>query len=381
MLPASPPARKPARAAASGLVSPAGAAILGAHADRRQPGARVSRFVRRALVGVALGVLVYAVAVLWVDAGRVQEAMSEYTWSMVLAALALSSVNYLLRFLKWELCLGWLGVRGVGPGAAPGLGYGRSLLVYLAGLSMSVTPGKIGEVLRSYLLRETDGVPFTRTAPVVVADRLTDLVALVVLSLVGIAEHREYLPVALVTLALVFAGVVVLGSPRLCRGLLTLLGRLPRLRGLVARAEGLVDSSAAVLRLRALVVLSAISVVGWGLECVGYWLILHGFAGVEASLSLCTFLWATTTLIGALSFLPGGLGATEGSLAVLVARLAHGVTQPIALASTILIRACTLWYGEVVGGVALAVLIRRGSITPEASAGNDGEAVAPAATR
>lgn len=319
----------------------------------------MSRFVRRALVGVALGVLVYAAAVLWVDAGRVREAMSDYTWSMVLAALGLSSVNYLLRFLKWELCLGWLGVRGAGPGAAPGLTYGRSLLVYLAGLSMSVTPGKIGEVLRSYLLRETDGVPFTRTAPVVVADRLTDLVALVVLSLVGIAEHREYLPVALVTLALVVAGVVVLGSPRLCRGLLTLLGRLPKLRGLVARAEGLVDSSAAVLRLRSLVVLSVISVAGWGLECVGYWLILHGFLGVEASLALCTFLWATTTLIGALSFLPGGLGATEGSLAVLVARLAHGVTQPIALASTILIRACTLWYGEVVGGAALAVLIRR----------------------
>lgn len=337
----------------------------------------MSRFVRRALVGVALGVLVYAAAVLWVDVGRVREAMSDYAWSMVLLALGLSSVNYLLRFLKWELCLGWLDVRGAGPGAAPGLGYGRSLLVYLAGLSMSVTPGKIGEVLRSYLLRETDGVPFTRTAPVVVADRLTDLVALVVLSLVGIAEHREYLPVALVTLALVFAGVVVLGTPRLCRGLLALLARLAPLRGLVARAEGLVDSSAAVLRLRALAVLSVISVVGWGLECVGYWLILRGFAGVDASLSLCTFLWATTTLIGALSFLPGGLGATEGSLAVLVARLAHGVTQPVALASTLLIRACTLWYGEVVGGVALALLIRRGSGTREAAAVKVGEAAAP----
>lgn len=332
----------------------------------------MSRFVRRALVGVVLGVLVYAIAVLYVDVGRVREAMSEYTWSMVLVALGLSSVNYLLRFWKWELCLGWLGVRGAGPGAAPELTYSRSLLVYLAGLSMSVTPGKIGEVLRSYLLRETDGVPFTRTAPVVVADRLTDLVALVVLSMVGIAEHREVLPVALVTLALVLAGVVVLGTPRLCRGLLRGLGRLPRLQGLAARAEGMVDSSAAVLRLRPLVVLSAISVVGWGLECVGYWMILRGFAGVEASLSLCTFLWATTTLIGALSFLPGGLGATEGSLAVLAARLAQGATQPVALASTLLIRACTLWYGEVVGGLALAALIRRG-----AAAATAGEAAAP----
>ncbi len=319
----------------------------------------MSRFVSRALFGVVLGVLLYVGAVLYVDLSAVRTALVDYSWSAVAVALGLSSVNYLLRFLKWELCLGWLAVRGDGPDDAPGLTRRRSLLIYLAGLSMSVTPGKIGEVLRSYLLRLTDGVGFTRTAPVVVADRLTDLVALVLLSLVGISQFQEYLPVVLVTLALVLAGVVVLGTPRLCRGFLQMLSRLPGLAGLSARAGALVTSSAELLRLQRLCVLSLISVVGWGLECLGYYVILHGLVGASASLSLCIFLWSATTLIGALSFLPGGLGATEGSLAVLVARLAVGVTAPAALATTLLIRACTLWYGEAVGGIALAVLIRR----------------------
>lgn len=318
----------------------------------------MSRFVQRALIGVVLGVLLYVGAVLYVDLGRISAALDGYAWSAVLFALLLSSVNYLLRFLKWELCLGWLAVRGPGPTDAPQLTRGRSLLIYLAGLSMSVTPGKVGEVLRSYLLRLTDGVPFTRTAPIVVADRLSDLVALVILSALGVSQFREYLPVVLVTLVLVVAGVVVLGTPRLCRGLIALLARLPGLARISARAEALVDSSAALLRLRPLLVLSLISVLGWGLECVGYWLIVRGLVGAEASLALCTFLWSTTTLIGALSFLPGGLGATEGSLAVLVARLAGGVSQAAALATTLLIRACTLWYGELVGGLALAVLVR-----------------------
>jgi glycosyltransferase 2 family protein len=319
----------------------------------------MSRYVQRALIGVVLGLLLYVGAVLYVDFGRVQAALSGYAWTMVALALGLSSVNYLLRFLKWELCLGWLEVRGTGPEDAPGLTRGRSLLIYLAGLSMSVTPGKIGEVLRSYLLRLTDGVPFSRTAPVVVADRLTDLVALVVLSLVGVSQFRQYLPVVVTTLVIVVAGVVVLGTPRLCHALLAAASRLPGLGPIAARAGALVDSSAALLRLRRLTVLSAISVVGWGLECVGYWLIVGGLVGAEASLQLCTFLWSTTTLIGALSFLPGGLGATEGSLAVLVGQLAVGVSAPAALATTLLIRACTLWYGEVVGGVALAVVVRR----------------------
>lgn len=324
----------------------------------------MSRFVQRALIGVVLGVLLYVAAVLYVDLGRVRAALEGYAWSMVAAALGLSSVNYLLRFLKWELCLGWLGVRGSGPEDAPGLTRGRSLVIYVAGLSMSVTPGKIGEVLRSYLLRLTDGVPFSRTAPVVVADRLTDLVALVILSLVGVLQFQQYLPVVVVTLVIVAAGVIVLGTPRLCLAAIAAVAKLPGLGKLAVRAGALVDSSAALLRLRRLTVLSAISVVGWGLECIGYWCIVHGLVGAQASLQLCTFLWSTTTLIGALSFLPGGLGATEGSLAVLVGQLAIGVSPPAALATTLLIRACTLWYGEVVGGVALAALVRR---TPEAA--------------
>ena len=89
---------------------------------------------------------------------------------MLPAVLGLSSLNYLLRFWKWELCLGWLDVRGEGPDDAPNLTLGRSLVIYLAGLSMSVTPGKVGEVLRSGLLKASDGVSFARTAPIVVAD-------------------------------------------------------------------------------------------------------------------------------------------------------------------------------------------------------------------
>ena len=67
----------------------------------------------------------------------------------------------------------------------------------------------------------------------------------------------------------------------------------------------------------------------------------------------CVRLWSSTTLIGAISFLPGGLGATEGSLAVLATRLVTGLGTHAALASTFVIRGATLWFGELIGAVAL----------------------------
>lgn len=314
----------------------------------------MNRLVKRALLGVALGIVLYVAAILWVDANRMAGALREVDWWLVAAAFALSTVNYVLRFAKWELCLSWLDVRK----DAADLSIGRSAAIYVAGFSMSVTPGKLGEVVRSALLRATDGIAFTRTAPVVVADRLTDLVALVVLSTVAITHHAQYVPVLVATLVIIGATIAVLGSPRLLHAVLRALARVPALRRISTRAETLADSSAALLRIRPLFVLSALSVVGWGLECVGYYLILLGFPGVDPSLDTAVFLWAITTLVGAVSFLPGGLGATEGSLAFLVPRLVTGVTAPIALASTLLIRAATLWYAELLGGLALWGVLR-----------------------
>lgn len=329
----------------------------------------MSTLLRRTLYTVAAGIVLYVAGVLWFDVEPLRQTLVGYPWWVFAVALALSMTNYLLRFAKWELSLGWLRVRE----QAPGLTRGRSLLVYLAGLSMSVTPGKVGEVLRSMLLRASDGVPFTRTAPVVVADRLTDLVALVVLAAVGVAERPEYLPVLVVTVVLVGVGAVVLGSPRLLGGAFDLMARVPRLAGVVAKGRPLVDSSVTLMRLGPLTWLTALSVAGWGLECVGFWLIVGGFSGVDPSLRTCTLLWSAGTLVGALSFLPGGLGATEGSLVVATTRVVAGATQAIALAASLLGRLATLWFGELVGGVALAVFLRDPAVRRRALEAKDEE--------
>ena len=75
--------------------------------------------------------------------------------------------NYVLRFVKWQYYLKLIGVQG--------FPRGHSALSYLAGLGMVVTPGKVGEWLKCYLLRELHGTPFTRSAPILIAERLTDL--------------------------------------------------------------------------------------------------------------------------------------------------------------------------------------------------------------
>src|SRR5262245_53538578 len=103
-------------------------------------GAEVSKLVRRLVLVVLLGVLIYAVLVVARGVGSVAATFRGYAWWTFGAACTLAFTNYLLRFLKWEYYLAVLGIRGVPKG--------ESLLTFLSGFVLTVTPGKVGEVFK-----------------------------------------------------------------------------------------------------------------------------------------------------------------------------------------------------------------------------------------
>lgn len=307
-------------------------------------------FVRRVLLALLLGVAVYGVFVLYTGYRALGAALVEYRWLTFAGALLLSTANYGLRFLKWEYYLARLGIRGV-----PKF---DSLLVFLSGFVLTVTPGKLGEVFKSAVLQETHGVPIARTAPIVVAERLTDVVAIVVLVLLGSLGFSGGLPWA------------AAGSAAVALGLALILWRAP-LEALTSWLEGRGGAAQRIApRLReageslrllaspsALLWPTCLSLVGWGGEGVALWWILSGF-GVDVSLALAVFFYATATLAGALVPVPGGLGVAEALLQSQFVQLG-GVPEGAATGSMLLIRFATLWWAVCVGFVALAVLSRR----------------------
>jgi len=62
-------------------------------------------------------------------------------------------------------------------------------------------------------------------------------------------------------------------------------------------------------------------------------------------------IYATSTLLGAISFIPGGIGITEGSITGLFTL--NGIDVSTALILSIMIRIFTLWYSVSVGFVLL----------------------------
>jgi len=317
------------------------------------------RSLARALVlSVAGGALAYVAIAAYVGAGRVEAALARFHWSAAAIGLGLAALNYCLRFIKWELYLRVLGVR---------IPMGDSLAVFLSGFSLTVTPGKIGEVLKAYLVRELHGVPMARTAPTVVAERVTDLLALVLLSAGGVGAVLGQSGQRLLWVAggLVVAFVAIASSRPVALALIGVcerwFGRLPVAGKLVKSLRPFYDAMALLLRPGPLVAATVLSVAAWAAECAAFWVIVNAFphTGADAPLLVCTFIYAAMTIAGALSFVPGGLLVQEGGMVAMLIALCPGTGEDVATAATFVTRVCTLWFAVLVGVAALLTLRRR----------------------
>src|SRR5689334_15239205 len=213
------------RRAGGGDVFSLAGALFAASSRRARFGASglwqipMNRLLRRLLGAMILGVFVYAAFALYRGINEIGESLGRFSWSAFAFACALAFGNYITRFFKWEFYLARLGVRGV-----PKV---DSLLTFLSGLVLTVTPGKVGEVFKSLVLYQTHDVPVARTAPIVLAERLTDVLGIVILIVAGSASFPGGLVWAGAGSLLVLGVLVAVSSDRFFQALIGMFERGP----------------------------------------------------------------------------------------------------------------------------------------------------------
>ncbi|MCZ6614949.1 MAG: lysylphosphatidylglycerol synthase transmembrane domain-containing protein [Chloroflexi bacterium] len=298
--------------------------------------------VKRLLPLILLTGAVFAGLTGYGDFGEVADNLLSFPLPHLLLALALAAANYLLRYLRWEYYFRTLGTR---------VPLGLSALVFLSGLAMALTPGKVGELSKAFLLRDRAQVPLSVSAPVVVMERVTDLLAVAALSLGALLLLPFGSALASAGLVMLVGAVLAVAwRPRGGRLL-----RLPLLRRWRPLLESSLDSLGVLGSPRPLLIALALSTLAWVSEGISLWVIVQG---LDLSLSPveAVGVYAAATLIGAASLLPGGLGGTEGSMALFLRQL--GLPRGGASSATLLVRLCTLWFAFLIGLLSLLWLQR-----------------------
>jgi uncharacterized membrane protein YbhN (UPF0104 family) len=319
-----------------------------------QADARLARFTRAVALFVGAGALLYGGALVVIGAEQTAQAMARLGWSTWLAGTLVANLGLLLRFARWSVLMKALGH------ALPAWRSGR---IYVGGLALSATPGKLGETLRSALLLP-HGVPVPASLAAFFADRLADVIGVALLgALAALAAGQrqpllEWLALGAIGLAIVLKGIARGPAARFspkpgCWRRLWHALRAPLLRWAgvwtLTRAPLFFACGFGAFALQGLVFAAYVQTVATPLP--------------EAlTVARCLAIFAAATLIGAASGVPSGLGVME---AALVWQLqAAGVDAAAALAAALLLRASALWCTLGLAAASLLSLTQRESSQP-----------------
>ncbi len=297
---------------------------------------------RRLIPGLVLGFLVLLGLALFGDVRQVEQAIDHFDWRLYPLVLLFTLFNYTLRFFKWHYYLRQIGARS--------LPMRESARLFVAGFPLAVTPGKVGELLKSVWINQKSGIAVGRGVSVVAAERISDGLAVLLLSTLGVIAYPRYWPAFLIVLGLLL-GLVGISQVRPAALWLLAFGeRLPLVRRMMPSVREFYEGSYSLFRLKATLLAVSLGMVSWLGEGIGFYLILLGLRLPPGTrlFALAVFVLSFSTIIGAVSALPGGLGAAEVSIAGMLALLG-GIEPALATAATLLIRLATLWFGVMLG--------------------------------
>lgn len=297
---------------------------------------------RAVILSVVFSALGYLGFSLWGGWQDVSSAIAKVGVLGIAIALLMSAGNYCTRFLRWQGYLLALGHP---------IAWRKSLQIYLAGFALTTTPGKAGEALRGVLLKPL-GVPYPKSFAAFFSERLSDLFAIVLLTLFGLSLYPEARPLIVAGVILVIAGFALLTQRKLIEKLDALIPiKHGKALGLAKHLLHILLEAQCCHGPKILIIATFLSVLGWSAEALAFYWILD-WMGADIPLAFSVFVFALAMLAGALSFMPGGLGGTE---AVMVALLIwKGMPASDAIAATVLIRLATLWFAVGIGAFFLA---------------------------
>jgi uncharacterized protein (TIRG00374 family) len=300
------------------------------------------------IFGFILAFAVFIGLGIYADFQAMLRLLQGFRWALLPVILSLTIFNYALRFSKWHYYLRQIGVKN--------LSLWADLRVYVGGFAFSLTPGKVGELVRLAWLKNLADVHPAKTAPVAVAERLTDGIAMVLIALLSGFVYPQYWPVLLPIGVILLGAVIVIQFRPLALWLLNLGEKIPLVSKIVHHLHTLYESAYELLGWRNLLVAVGLGTTAWLSQGVAFYLVLLGL-GLHPSpdmLILAIFILAFSTVAGGASGVPGGLGVTEGSLTGMLILLAN-LPADLAATATLLIRFCTMWLGVTSGLVVVLV--------------------------
>lgn len=291
--------------------------------------------IRSISIFIVITILVYAGFAVLTDIERLKALVSIIPVILWPELIMLSLLSYILRFTRWNYFMHYQGHK---------IPIIYNLEIYLAGFALTLTPCKTGEMVRGVYLRP-HGVPYSSSVGTFIAERIMDLLAvsfLAVWTMSILPANQEWMIISIACVVV----VAIIARSNLLR---LVVNRLENgsLKGNILET---LEITQLLLSGKRFFIAAPLSIMAWIAQGLSLYLSLRAF-NYELDVWNIVAIYCVGIIAGAISFVPGGLGATEASIILLLSYV--GVDYSDAILTTLICRGLTLWLAIFIGSLCM----------------------------
>ena len=285
---------------------------------------------------------IYAIFLLISDFSIISEKISNFKINYLPLILLFVSASWVPIIVKWHFLL---------KNCEIDIPLRKSIAVFFAGVAFEITPGQIGSLIKSQLLKTSSNIPRTKTVPIIVAEKVYDLIGAILASIIGIiilGMDFYLIIIAILALAVIFFFMFYRPASEIFFKRITKTKFFSKYVDNMSEFHTIIQKSTNV---KAATVCILLGVTYWFIiSSAAYYTLIAFDVNVLDYLTVLA-IYTTSILLGAISFVPAGIGITEGSIAGLFTL--NGIDISTALILSVMIRILTLWFSVCVGFISL----------------------------
>jgi len=293
---------------------------------------------------IVLAAIIFYVSILMIsDVQSLTKSLENFSYSNYPIIFSLIGINILLSGFRYHFFLKKINVP---------ISIKQSLIIFISGLSMIISPGTSGSLIKSYIIKKKMGISFSQTSPIVLYEKWIEFVAIlsVMIFLLLWIDLIESMIVILIgiPLAILFYSILRRGSG--IKFVNRIVSKIPPLRNMMIAADEFKDSIKKISEPKTSIPMFLLTIITKINTMFAMYLIFQSF-GINFDLFQSGQIFFTSQLIGIFSFIPGGVVVTEASLIGLIVK--HEIEFATASLVVIVIRFFTLWLPTIIGFIAL----------------------------
>ncbi|ENM5855490.1 flippase-like domain-containing protein [Vibrio mimicus] len=249
--------------------------------------------------------------------------------------LCITILSWIIRYLRWRYLLRAKEVE---------VFLINGFFIYLTGFAYTITPGKLGEMIRAKYLANEKGREIVFSA--FFFERMLDLITVFFLSTIAFS-HNDYILTSGLFVLIVFSALYSIW--RIAKKY-SYSKKKPSFNKLILIVLKISSNIRIWLKFKILLVSFLMGFVAWLLIGLILNVITIGF-GLSLPIIDILGIYPLSMLIGAASMIPGGVGSTEVATITLLS--IYSVESSVAISVAIIARLITLWFAVLAGFISI----------------------------